>query len=650
MVASRESYAVFGQVSHLLEALQVCGGDEGTPFPHSLIDMDDGRWALRRRWIKNSEHLEHLAGQHGWSLEVVEVKPAGDEVPFRSCLQDAWLWTYRDPYRPGEERVEPSQYQYLLGARDPLHAQQILYTLTNLTTPDIRAIPLVLDSVAESSPYIYFWAVTMDRLELTALRAAERAWYGPLGYGSVQIFAQWPYRLRIPPEILHRFDWGPGARLVLLSPEPPEVLALRRPEREPVFAELIRVAKLQVPRCDDLELLALDAGKSEIQLSVNIRLVEGDPRNVHEERMAMLREQIHAMQALLDWMRRRTRQPLPEPAVLEPLFIYSAPPGSIPLELRRLLLEWSDQAVDLRALRYQKLAPSPLLSDLYREGEDIHVLTTAPAVATPGSRLGDIPPDLGLRLREYEPSSPYSSFDLMPDWDRFHLKLFAPHHWRPALYPALNPSDVAAPKLAEALQMQPNSSAVLLVQPPGAPLRALKLSLSDFRPLLDEFQWKCTLDFSVDAQATAKKVADDVYEDAMRNLKEKVDERVEAEAGQRIQTIEADLLSGMESLAREMQVRQDAVEAMRDAAAEHQKLVDELSEIMRRIAANGEMFLRDADGLAEYADLVGATLEQVQTVRERIPELQAAADAYTRNIDRLHEIADSAADVGRTRD
>jgi hypothetical protein len=647
-----EAYAIFGRVDHMLSALHVCGGDSMSRFPSWVVEAPERHWAIPLRLIENSRHLPHLARQHGWDVQVAPAKPAGRDVPFRDCLKDIWAWTYRDPNETDPD-PEPraSENTYLLGARDVSHAQEILNMLTDLLTWPIHAVPFLLTGVGQVSPYQYFWLVNMDRPALTVLRSAQRAWEGPLGIGSsVQIFEHWPYSLRIPPEHLHRIDWGSETSFVLLSPEPPKILLLRRPKDAPDLAELLDASDLCVPRSDNLEPVILHGGASPLRFRVDVKLVEEDPRSALAHRIELLNEEISVKSQVRSWMEKRGSIHEEESPFFEPLFFYSAPPGEIPFELRRILLEWSDQAQDLRALCYQKLDTSSLPEGIFPKGHEVHALTTPNAIGGSSPTWLSPASELSLRLREYAPSSPNSSFDLVPGWDQFGLKLFVPHGQRPALYPMLEPSRVAAEKLAKAFGMPRDGGAAVLIQPVDKPLRTFRLSLAGFRPLLESFEWDCAFDFSVDAAAAAVPMAAEIRERVMRSVEQDVTLQVRAEAHLRLGAITKTLLARLDTLAQETEDRKQVVAKQQEAAAEHQRLLDELNAFMSRISAGGVHLWGAVDEMEAHINWATAKLQEIKKRWKRIREREKELETYNKNIGHLEEILSRTADIKRTRE
>src|SRR5207249_3260065 len=121
------------------------------------------------------------------------------------------------------------------------------------------------------------------------------------------------------------------------------------------------------------------------------------PRRAWANRITELSQEIEAKEAIRDQMLRR-REPAEAIEVSpEPLFLIAETPdlyGEVPDELRRLLLEWADQAEDLRSLYYMKLEPATLPEGLFLRGSPIHVLTTGAALGMKESGA------VGVRLWE----------------------------------------------------------------------------------------------------------------------------------------------------------------------------------------------------------------------------------------------------------
>jgi hypothetical protein len=271
--------------------------------------------------------------------------------------------------------------------------------------------------------------------------------------------------------------------------------------------ELIDTVKLETNVTARPHVITLETTSPTARFAVSVELVEGDPREAHRWTLDDVEHEIRVREELREWL----YQQIDDDRVIvatDPLYVYYDVPGEgLPIELQRLLVELSDQPEELGALRYAKLEPGALgdyLEPGRRPGETpkipLHVLTTASALADGAETL------IGLRIAEYAPgASSGRVFRLLPEWHRAGMRIFVPQQLRPSLYPVMQPGEIAAEKLAEALLPLPTGADVrrampnwlsLLTPTSGQPRGVLSTALArgDFLSLRDSFAWSVSIE------------------------------------------------------------------------------------------------------------------------------------------------------------
>ncbi len=511
-----EQYLICEQLRDLIYSLHALGETDWSQIIRTADDKWSGSTSRLNAKSASDGSFEHLCRQYGWSASLSPRRPKGETHNLCDIL---WgLWRYRDPLKHqspqrtiAEQQAAPAydfadqQVQYLLGAHSEQKAQQLLDSLTNSLTDGLRAKQVSLNS---DTPYQFFWLVTNGRPTASALRAADRAWWGPIRHGPsalyTAIFMQWPYYLDLPMPIL---QWlvrdAEKNDLVLLGRTEPHIMSVHLAPEAPVTQELIEVAELRTQRNTRIEVNAPQ--KAAVEFDVDLKLVSENARQQLLTRSRELKAEITLKQKVLETVQSRLQDAeyvADQPR--EPLYLYPGLKGQLPFALQRLLIEWSDQPESLRALRYVRLrldrdAESSVLARVIGSPE-VHVLTTDAA-------LGDAPAGgAGLALREYRPHGALVCFDLLPIWAAWGLHLFVPSGRFLRLYPRFHPTQLAAQKLAHALQVPlsatndgasgpQNQAGVLLFQSDmEGHLTACRFPLSAMRPLTESFEWNCAVD------------------------------------------------------------------------------------------------------------------------------------------------------------
>jgi hypothetical protein len=519
MATPLSSHAVFSQPCHLLSALHLSNGSASFPFH---VQKTHNNLLCVPLNLVGGDHFDHLCKQHGWKATAKPKAPKGETIPLYQILSMADCWRPRDLSRDMVNSDRHGATNYLFGASDQEHAQQLVDILTGLLASDIRATPILLQNVNEQkkSLFQFFWLASMTRPLLLPLKTAQGAWREIHGGGNVRLFVDWSYDLMVDIDYLSKIDWGERAAVVLLGhPEPnipqrqnsvPEVLILRQSTGSLSFSDLITVANLQVGTPHILELQPQRGQRAPLQFSVQVRLEEGNSGSALADRISKLNDEINAKSAIRDQLlRRRADSSYDQGMPQEPLYLY-LDDSEMPFALQRLLVEWTDQAEDLRALQYQRLTTNEWPEGVrdYYGANDIHVVTTPLALGQSG------PHDLGVRLCEYPPRGRYVSFKLLPEWEHFGLRLFAPQDRHIRLYPEFQPSEVAASKLAQAVlendasgkERSPQEWAALLVPTQSGRICPILLRIKNFQPLFESFQWNCRFDFMAVATNTDEQI------------------------------------------------------------------------------------------------------------------------------------------------
>jgi archaellum component FlaC len=592
-----EDYIIFEDFKHLMEALCYCPGIQR--FPASVWKTSEIQWAINNHLLDGIQKFDERCEQFGWRAQRSSVAdPANNgwqEHKLRDMLSSKW--NYRDPLFLNRDRergehedndsliipYDPadSKTQYLLGAKDEQGAQELLHALTHLLTVGIEAVPFPLAGAGTDSPFRYFWKIRSGRPNYEVLKMAERAWWGPVSYdglgeGELEIFEEWPYHLELPAKCLHKIDWGEAAGVVLLSREEPQVLVTRAPEDFTIFEPLEELSNLEVKTQRTIEMQRVSENEgAEISFEVELKLVNQDPHRALERSINDLDLDIRAKGLMRDAMRQRAQLRNLDTFVPEPLLLYIVSGDEVPLGLRYLLAEWTDQREDIGALRYQKIEAASWPGGPFKKGETIHVMTTARALDGEGNS------NVGLQLREYR-FARYEAFDLLPDWADCDLRLFVPHRLHLSLYPEFRPGEVAVKKLAQALfpadHTDPGKWVGLLMPSNDGRITAIQLAAASFKPLKDSFQWDCKIDLGNRISTSEKQIA------ARDTIIESIDGAlvtgVVNAATARLKVREDILMKSLETAATRMDNRQEVVTNLQIMMDDQQALFNHLQEFM----------------------------------------------------------------------
>ncbi|MBN1138313.1 MAG: hypothetical protein JXM73_17120 [Anaerolineae bacterium] len=639
-------YAVFAQPDHLFQALYLCAGQQQRFFPHEVTAVDGGGWALPVTICGDRQQFEHLTRQYEWVVTVVNGPPAGKGIALWKCLEGAWAWTYHDPCKirqayesfsaettwhslripvsPLEETI-----RCLLGARDQAQAQVVLAVLTEVFAMGIRAVPIVPRFISPDSGFSFFWDVSMDDLMPVVLRAADRAWWRLGSSGPIEIYQEWPYTLWLPKACLSKIDWGLTSGFVLLSRNEPQIIVLEVPKGQPSFREIIDIARPEVGEHRTLQMRSDPVGESPLKFQFQLKLVKEDRHYSLLNRARELEAEIETRQKALDSIREELRPEEDQQAAPQPLFLYHGAESDFPYQLRRLLLDWSDQPEDLCALRYMKLDSARLPVGFFPDHRVIHILTVATAI---GERGG---PDLGLRLQEYAPEGPYSWFDLMPGWARLDLHLFVPRGHRPELYPPIRPSRTAADKLAAELLPARTGWAALLVPALDNKLRVLQVRLADLQPLLASFQWDCGLGSSCDPLYAANELSRQIIRQIVTTVDGDLTRDLQGEVTRRQDEV-LDRLNGQLQAIENVTTRHTkAISNLETMTETYDGLHRQLDAAVKATIKQGQTFSHDVTQVRTTLRRMEGKLNGIDRIKADIDAMNAQATFWARVLDRL---------------
>lgn len=611
-------YVVFKQPIHLLNALYYT-----TPrgrFPDTVIETPEQDYAISALHL--GPHIQHLIKQYGWQATLLATQPEGKTIFLWQLL--GGMWSYADPYchsharQSNSVRYEPynTATQYLLAAKDVEHAQAILDALTIALTPDIKALTILLEDTVNQSPYQFFWWVQLEWPNLNIFEISERTWWGIVQEPALeelnveespgrelQIFEEWPYHLEIPPEILHKINWGLGAHTILLSQGTPQTLILRRVDNHPPFIPLADMISLTVDKCTTHQAKTTPPRHRSFQ--VQLKLIPESHHQILKNRINQLNAEIKAKQAVLNHLQQRVFQQTATPANREPLFLFYTQEDEIPFELRRLLIEWSDQGEELRQLCYARFDDLP-------HGENVHALTTKRALGQSNT------PSLGARLHDYRPQEG-AYYDLMPEWADYDLLLFVPHNQQLTLYPPLKPDTASANRLAEAIS--PNAARqewLALFQCSGKKMDATRLRRANFRPLLDALQWKLELDIALPVSAYVEQSRQQIIEHIAFSTQRDLASSVEREADKRLSSWENDLKKELDALSAEIARRSKEVERLTQRSDNHVKLADEIKKLdLLATDLSGE-FVTKLDLIEVIVNNAVETIRQIRAMEKEL--------------------------------
>ncbi len=499
-------YAIFDHLGHLFQVLTCtlgpADGHDGNGQPGLLpatayLLKGSSRTAVLVD-AKLAKSLERLARQGNWAIEFTNVLGPSEAVDLSQFVSGGWK--YVDVAQQSLELADPNQNEYLLGAANERQSQAVLDQLLAAEIRGIRVRPVIAEPSGQKSPLSALWLVQGRRPPQAAIDAAWRTWWGPKTRTRQEnsMYVQWPLDLQFPPELLDCLDRKVAGSMVLLSPENPAEIVVRLDPGLPPAEDLINVAEVVVERKTPQVL----AGGSTpaLQFPVHLRLVSRSRPVSAAERLRDLKMEIDVKKRTCSRLEQEIKEDNPyAPPFYEPLFLYIAPRGEVPEQLRRLLIECCDQR-ELRSLRYLRTELRYLQGkgDQGANGggepeEDLHLLTTDTALTSP-DRDGK-----NFWLKEYQPGQ-RCVFRLLPEWQQQGLRLFVPDDQRRLdLYPDIGPGPVAAQRLAAGL-LPPGGAGrdhcVLLVPREGGQLTAYSFRIQDFRPLIENSGWKCQVEMA----------------------------------------------------------------------------------------------------------------------------------------------------------
>jgi hypothetical protein len=653
------SHAEFGNAAHLLQALCSLRVDS-LPFPARVVESG-GRWRVPLHELGPRTFLDFqkTARQHGWDVKTVAGVPRESrEVPLASLL--GGQWRYVDPLTSRNGHGRMGDAPYLLAARDEAHAGRLLRLLTGSLVRGIAARPVLFTE--GKHPFAFLWAITRGEPPLTLLQSAETAWWHPLrNRRGFVVYREWPYELgAVDDRILERIDWEDAGGLVLLRHDREPVI-VQVPAVEPLLADLIEVAGFEAERClpglpgSPAVIAAVPAERSPFRFQVSLRLVTEPPDHTLARRITALKAEIQAKQSLVELLEEVNGE-----AALggrwiapEPLFLFYEEPGTVPFQLRRLLVEWVDQEKGLADLRYQKLSPTSLPPDLMPAGEpvEIHLLTTARALGA------DRPGLLGHRLRDYRPGQG-RAFDLLPDWAGQDLRLFLPQGRHLALYPEIRATPLAAAKLARALLPSAAGTgdgradwcALLLPAAEGQRLQAIPLRRDGFLPLTRAFEWDCALDVSFNPEEQALRLAGALAERLFATAGQDLQEAVNGALSARLEPRRDEFAERQKAAAQELAERTRVISELETRVSTARGQLAELTAVASRFEAERKALIQGLEILlpelaaevsgmqALLADLTGA-LETVYRERESLlRSLEAVIRGTARVIGQLQRL------------
>lgn len=510
------THILFRQFRDLIQALNLCTEGESL-FPEGVLLNAGGEWGLPEALLRD---FDLMARQHGWSYRKAEVVPSASEVRSFTSIVDA-AWVALDPYRrqfdgtPRDAEIvidpfEPNT-EYIVAATGEEQAQNLLDALLPHTGGECRAVPLCVSARAEAEqPFRYFWSLSGNRPPDAALRLARRVWWGPAGSSrNFDILVEWPYAVGVPDRVMQRIAWGAIRSVVLLSPRSPERLILSAAGGENPRIPLIDTADLRPAR---RMVLRAAAERPAGRFRVDLRLAERHPKRPLSVRIRQLEREIAERQLEIQRLRgdldaeRGELDP-------EPLFLYYAVDASeVPDEIRRLLVEWTDQPGDLDCVQYQRLDATRFPKGLDQPYKVAHVVTTAKAI---GREQKD--PTIGFRLFPYVPQlGARTRFDQLTDWARQGLRVMVPHGRDLVIDPRFQPCPAATEKLGAALAGNDlaANAVFLLVPGPDGGLLSFAISIDGFRPIARAFDWDC----QVEAAAAPPRVMDNLLPRAREAL------------------------------------------------------------------------------------------------------------------------------------
>ncbi len=633
-----QEYALFETPYELAQALTVCWKGE---LPDEIYEVD-GKFAVKQDGFAAGS-LAGLREQHGWRYSLISLRKKSP-VPLRALVSNSWQ--FRDPLRfhsDGSPRdggvlfdVSRHNTEYLIGARTHEEAAALLDGLTTHLIEDIAVVPIV---VRDAPPFQFFWLVVCDFPLLDVLKRAPGAWWRAASAESgTSIWVQWPYSIGLPPSFLERHPWKAGqGGLVLLNRSANEKAA------EVLIAKASFVASRSIEEFADLHVAArvreIQAAKeiAPAKFDIEMRLVTGGIDESLRQRAERLKGEIQVRQRTLDAFLDELNEH--DPVTPEPLYLYAADNEStVPDELQRLLVEWTDQSNDLESVMIQRIERASLPVGFDEGDPFVHVVTTAHALAG----ASDVVSSLGTRLHEYRPQGVRVAFEQLGEWTPFGLRIFAPSDRTLRLYPRLRPSDAAAEQLAAALFGRVVSAEerarwlVLLIDNAHGRISAFRISAESFRPIARAIRWDCAVDVKAAGEATRKIMQGEFEESFVASLEKNLADAAGRVAQERVERKCADLKGQIKT----------ACDRLKNVDETNRKIAASFA-AAQKISRDLAPLLNDLRGTltAIAGELQGAS--RLSALATSFAELQASTRSYQELETQLAKIRKEIADLQR---
>ena len=642
---------VFDSIADLVGTLALCWTSD--LFPEHVMVLGSGRFSLPPFGLR---HVDLMAKQHGLKVRQPKSEPTGR----RELLADHVVtheWSFRDPLyfnadgtRRGSRtrRRREAGIEYLVAAQNTREAGRLLDRMLTRLTDGIEITPIVMNGAA---PFAYFWLISSERPPLDVLDEAPRAWWGPADNPSrAFVFSQWPLALNVHGDFLQRVQWNAGKGFVLLSQDDPRRLVVTVPPD--------RVRSLTLDAFADFQPVAtahlnVDTASARTRFPVQLRLRPRTHPEAIETRMKRLQAEITTRQIALetlieerDRLHEMDRVALTFPQPL--LLYYTGDATEVPEDLRRLLIESSNQPGDLDALRCARFSAIDLPLGLDQPYEAVHVVTTARV--TDGER-GASDLTLPIRLQHHIPhegAEPY--FEQLDEWEPFDLHLFASRGTALRLHPRLQPGPVAAEKLASALfgrtvtVDERRQSLILLLPGERDRLVACHLPVAAFRPLARVFDWECgvnvdigrTVTWSVpgEARAAVTKGLASSLEVAIEQERDRALEACKATIGQRMKQ-EAVLIAGYQTRLAE------TASSLSQVGLRWEQVRTHLRQLSLHIQRLNQYLTTLKNGLPDAMESIAATRKTANDLETE----RAALAKVQRDVDKLNGSASPGAGV-----
>jgi len=618
---SLDYYVIFEKIQYLLQALYTTRRNETFPLKVKEINQKNGGWAVSLQQFGNNisrSLFERLCSQYGWRATVVERLPSTHEVQLAEIIDREWH--YCDPLRLDQTELSRS---YILGAQNSQQAQYLLKYLTGCHTENISARPLIVpENDVSNTGFPFLWEITVTEdtpthPPLFLLQEAQRTWWRTveLYHEQIKIFVEWPYQL--PEDYLRHLDWGKDARLVLISRHESPIV-VRISNDDPTFYELIDVAEVQVGKRHTISVNPAPVGN--LNFKVDLKLVQNpSPRQIYADRISELTVEIEAKQALKELLQDQSEDIDTSDIVPEPLFLYAGKKSNIPFELRRLLIEWSDQEQALRSLQYQKIDWQSLPQGIMPTNtDDVHVLTTETALKK------GVLNSVGLQLRDYTPAggARFTRFDLLTEWMDFGLRIFIPQDRQLELYPALKPSPVAADKLKRAL-LPPDANKqdwiVVLIPADNGQLQVCQLP-AKFKPLIEEFNWQCNLDIPISSPSILRPLAQKARGQFITSIEKLFTTNVKGQIKTRLKKAKGKLVARLELVSHVLTKREENVSSCEKELSEIDNQFVEIYKVLNRLDSELNDLVTNLSNISQDTAQIQDKLENLKSIANQIDE------------------------------